>query len=545
MFKYNIFIDFRVRRAYRGTRQGGNHGLWEDAMAYSSEIRRLTKKWESQSGWPKRLDWLKLSGLRGWNGQQFKVNYPIMALVGENGSGKSTVIQCAAAVYRSTAPKHFLKGRGFASDYFPNTTWDPVKGVEITYSVKEKEQQFQDTIKRLAKWRGNKKRRERPVINIDLSRIQPVPARTGYSRIAKLPHKEVSAIAFDKERLGRFSQIMNRDYQVTKMALTNIDNHRTVPVVGYRGTQYSGFHMGAGETVMAEFLQQDWPKTSLVLIDEMETSLHPRAQRRLIRDLAERCRELDLQIILTTHSPFILQELPPQARAYIMETDQGREIIYGASTKFEMTKMDDVPQYQCDVYVEDRRSQTMLTEILVHHAPPEIVLSCLVTTCGAASVGQALGIMVDQQRFHRPTCVFLDGDQPLSIGCLSLPGDDAPERVVFSQLKTNDWFEVYRRLGRPHPAVVDSCSQAMLLQNEHEWVDNAAIKLTLGGDILWQALCAEWAEKCASKEDAKKIVQAVEDCIGDIPLTTPKLPIAMRASTTPTDAIGNWLLFEQ
>ncbi|MBX5180963.1 ATP-binding protein [Rhizobium lentis] len=34
----------------------------------------------------------------------------------------------------------------------------------------------------------------------------------------------------------------------------------------------------------------DYPKYGLVLIDEVETSLHPRAQRRLMRDLTDSAR---------------------------------------------------------------------------------------------------------------------------------------------------------------------------------------------------------------------------------------------------------------
>src|SRR5665213_2547359 len=105
-------------------------------MPNSNEIRRLTAKWESGTGWPKRLEWIKIAGLRGWHGQQFKLPYPIMAVVGENGSGKSTVIQCAAAVYKSPIPKAFTKGRGFASDYFPNTAWDSIRNAEIGYSIR-------------------------------------------------------------------------------------------------------------------------------------------------------------------------------------------------------------------------------------------------------------------------------------------------------------------------------------------------------------------------------------------------------------------------
>jgi hypothetical protein len=139
---------------------------------------------------------------------------------------------------------------------------------------------------------------------------------------------------------------MGRQYDLAKMAATDADPDRAVAVLSENSTPYSGFHSGAGETTMAEFLQADLPKYGLILIDEIETSLHPRSQRRLIRDLAERCRERELQIILTTHSPYVLDELPLEARAYILKKTNGREIVYGVSPDFAMSKMDDQPHFE-------------------------------------------------------------------------------------------------------------------------------------------------------------------------------------------------------
>ena len=127
----------------------------------------------------------------------------------------------------------------------------------------------------------------RPVEYIDLSRVQPVSARAGYLRIAKTKHKEKSSAIFEPERLQRLSKVMGRSYDSAKMAFTDIDDKRAVPVVSVDGIEYSGFNSGGGETTMTEFLGADLPKYGLILIDEIESSLHPRAQRRLIRDLAE------------------------------------------------------------------------------------------------------------------------------------------------------------------------------------------------------------------------------------------------------------------
>ena len=490
----------------------------------SKEVRRLQARWETGSGWPKRLDWIEIDNIRGWHGQRFTLQFPIMAVVGENGAGKSTVLQAAASVYSTDPPKTKSKFR-FASDFFPDTPWDQVHGAEIRYSVREGDDQHQLTVRKPTnRWRGNPDRRIRNVEYIDLSRVQPVPARVGYTRLANPALHEAGSTLFEVDRLERLSSIMGRHYDLARMATTEGDPNRIVPVVSQQGRAYSGFHQGAGETTMTELLQRDLPKYSLVVIDEVESSLHPRAQRRLMRDLAERCRENELQVVLTTHSPYVLEELPLAARAYIMQTPTGdREIVYGVSPEFAMSKMDELPHYEIDLYVEDDRAARMLVEILAAH-DPDLALACQAVPYGAASVGQALGLMVDERRFPRKTCVFLDGDRGPSRGCLLLPGDDAPERVVFEALADRSWVGLDLRVGRDYPDVADACDRAMTAQDHHEWVHEAALRLVLGNDTLWQAMCAVWATECLASNEGKRITSAIRDMADAPPAGTITAP---------------------
>lgn len=296
------------------------------------------------------------------------------------------------------------------------------------------------------------------------------------------------------------------------MALTDADEKRQVSVLASDGNEFSGFHQGAGELTVAELLQVEPKKNSLLLIDEIETSLHPRAQRRLIRDLADLCREYELQIILTTHSPYILEELPPEARCYILTTGGKKEIISGVSPEFAMTKMDDESYPECDLYVEDEAAKVLIREILMAHSP-DISNRVQIIAFGAANVGQSLGQMVKQKRFVRPTLVFLDGDQPLSEGCIALPGGDAPERVVLDALKTAKWALLPLRTGREFPAIEDACARAMTIGDHHEWVMSAAKNLSIGGDVLWQIFCAAWASNCLSKMEAAKIIDPILEAL--------------------------------
>lgn len=476
-------------------------------MAISAEMRRLQNKWVTGAGWPKRLEWLEIDGVRGWTGQRIDFQFPIIAIVGENGSGKSTVIQASAAAYRST-PKD-----RYASDFFPDTPYEKIEGATIRFSYRQgPESQTKTVRKPTNRWRGNPERPERSVEYVDLRRIQPVGARIGYAQLLKSGVVEGPFQPFDEQRLARLSQIVGKKYASAGISTTDAGVDKPIPVLEIEGLRYSGFHQGAGEIAAAELLAADYPKHGLVLIDEVETSLHPRAQRRLMRDLARIAREQELQIILTTHSPYVLDELPPEARIYLMDGAEGKAAVVGVSPEFAMTRMDDEQHPECDLYVEDPRAAILVSEILVEK-DRDLLSRAKIIPYGAASVGLALGIMASQKRFPRPSLVFLDGDQEVAPGCIVLPGNDAPERVVFEGLQSKGWPDVAARIGRGTAETIDALNAAMALANHHDWITSCGDRLTIGGDILWQALASSWAKNCAAAPELDSVAQPVRDAL--------------------------------
>ena len=305
---------------------------------------------------------------------------------------------------------------------------------------------------------------------------------------------------------------MTRSYASGREAITDIGGgKRPVPVLSINGKDISAFHLGAGEFTMTELLQKlqtHVPRNSLILIDEVETSLHPRAQRKLMRDLADRSRVNEWQIILTTHSPYVLGELPPVARGYIMTTGGQKQVVFGVSPDYAMTKMDDEIHHECDVYVEDNRAKIMVQEALVAYAP-EFLDRIRITAFGTASVGQALGQMASTGRFNRPSVVFLDGDQADSVGCSILPGEDAPERVVFDSLRAKQWTLLDAKICRDFAELSDACNRAMTESDHHGWVHSVAKSMHIGSDTLWESMCGQWASNCLSKDDAEAICDPI------------------------------------
>jgi len=486
-------------------------------MSLSKEVRRLERSWQNQTSWPKRLDWVEIEGLRGWDGQRIRFPFPIVAIAGENGSGKSTIIQACAAVYQKQKSTGSVKQRGtkYASDFFPSTFWDSISNAVVRFGYTEGDEVRSGSIRKPSeRWKGNSERPIRPVEFFDLSRILPVSGRVGYAKIAKSRHTEAKAAFFDDSRLVRLSDILGNKYQRAKMATADIDPNRPIPVLERTEAAYSGYHQGQGETTIAELIQADLPKYSLVLIDEIESSLHPRAQRRLIRDLATVCRERELQIILTTHSPYVLDELPKEARLQIFEQNGTRQAMIGVSPEFALSKMDEEHHPECELYVEDDAAKTLLMEML-SQKNPDLASRLLVTPFGASSVGYQLGHMVHNKRFPRAVGVFLDGDCSDGEGCCVLPGEDAPERVVFEDLERMQWADLWTRLVRDVSVVSDACSASLSLSNHHDWTNEAAKKLMIGGNILWHAMCAEWVGNCLKDEDYQRIVSYIEDRLAE------------------------------
>lgn len=477
-------------------------------MPLSQEVRKLENIWNNGQ-FPKHLEYLELTNLRGWTGQRVEFKFPIVAIVGENGMGKSTIIQSAAAVYQPPAGDNGF----YASAFFPDTAWEELSGIEIKASVKEgNTSKIISVRKPTTRWRGIESRRERAVRFLDLKRILPIYSKTGYPRLAKRQYTEASAVPFDQSTLNRLSSIVGKQYSLAKQSTTNVDANRKIPVLQTNGGEYSGFHQGAGETTITELLTLDIPSNSIVLIDEVETSLHPRAQRRLIRDLAVISRLRHVQFILTTHSPYILDELPIFARIQILNDLGNKRVVHGVSSEFALSRMDEENHPEIDIYVEDS-SAKILVEAIIAHAELQLLSRVQVVPYGAANVGKSLGMMNFQGRFPKPTVVILDGDQDPSDGCIILPGDDAPERIIYDELNAIGFPQVAAILGRSHADLVDACQTAMTLPDHHEWNKSVADKIICGGSELWRALCRSWVENVYKPDSTNFVLTSIKDKI--------------------------------
>ena len=98
-------------------------------------------------------------------------------------------------------------------------------------------------------------------------------------------------------------------------------------VQGGESTGYSEFHMSSGERTIL-WLSKDISnlEDALVLIDEIETGLHPYTQQQLMLELQRLALRQRLQIVVASHSPVVLDSVPPEGRLFLDRDDKTMDV---------------------------------------------------------------------------------------------------------------------------------------------------------------------------------------------------------------------------
>ncbi len=463
-----------------------------------SEVNEIRSK-RLNSPWPKFLRSLTLNGLRGWTGQEIRFEFPICAIVGENGSGKSTVLKAAASAYANQKDSNAAFS---PSDFFFDTAWETVTNAEIGFKVVQGTEERTYTFRKPSeRWRlPTKKRPFREVVWQDISRVLPLDATAGYAAIAKRNSSEASAEALDATFSKYYSSILGRQYDRVRMAKSNMHPSKVVGVVEQSGIEYSQYHQGAGEDATLDLMRilQDVPPTSLVLIDEIEASLHPRAQRRLVHFLLWLTRTKQIQVILSTHSSFILEELPPEARVFLARGTEGVQIHYGVSPNYALSRIDDVDKPDLYLFTEDQEAVVITTEILRRKKVDLKRVRAM--PVGPADMVIALGKLASSSKLPVKALGVLDADQPESKGCVRLPGSLPPEQQVFSDIQFGAIEALAVRLDLPKDDVANAIANSMTKTDHHDWIAFAAAELHQSASYLWTTMSQVWVAQCCGTE---------------------------------------------
>ncbi len=478
------------------------------------EIQKLTEQF-SAGNWPRFIEKITISGLRSWNNKSIDFKFPVVAIVGENGAGKSTLLKAAACAYEGKSKQTTF----YPSDFFIETQWEKIQNVQIDYSIKYGENRFPLIYsKKTERWRANKDRLKNDVYILEISRTLPLDATAGYAKMAKLAAQEISRNEISEDYRERLSYILGKNYQNASFVTTEFDTKKEVGLLRREFGEISQYHQGAGEDTTLDLIRtlQDLPNYSLLIIDEVEASLHPKSQRRLIQFLLWFARQKKCQVILSTHSPYILQELPKEARVMIMSGTEGINIVTGITPEFAMSKMDDGDYPELDIIVEDNDTSVWLREILANlDDADEILPRVRISPVGPANVVQIMGKLGYENKLPYKSIAIVDGDKDATLGCLKMPGKEAPEHVVFEELKNIKWASLPERFGIGAGILYSILDEVILNPDHHAWTTIIGNKVRMSSKSVWEILCNEWCRNCLTAEYKMKLKEDIAEKLLD------------------------------
>lgn len=481
------------------------------------EIEQLFRQFDHGDGeWQKFIKSIKITNIHGWTGQEMQFKFPVVAVVGENGIGKSTFLKAAVCAYDNQAGKSF-----YPSKMFMSTQWDEpaLSGASIEYTVRLGNSSRNLKWKKTQDWgfapKGKKPKRN--TYFLDISRTLPLDATAGYAKIAMTANTEAgNSYALNEDNLRDLSFVLGQEYINARFTGTDINTTREVGLLTKNYGEISQFHQGAGEDTMLDLfkLLQEIPTQSLLVIDEVENSLHPQAQRRLVRYLLKLARTKKLQIILSTHSPFVLEELPLQARIMLVKLSDRKEIVYGVSSQYALSTIDEGEHPEVYVHLEDDEAITFFWEILKKDAAryDEYTKKISTKAVGSCSVVGTLNELAMQDKLPYKSISIVDGDKREEYPkCLSLPGTKAPERMVFEDLKALNWNRLDERFGIGAGTLFQYLNDATLLPDHHEWTTYVGNKIKKSKGSVWSIMAEEWCKQCLDSAVEEQFITKISN----------------------------------
>lgn len=281
---------------------------------FQSEIRQstITELLEkvSNRNYGKFLTRVNLKRVRGFRNKTVTFDFPVTALIGPNGGGKTTILGAAACAYKDIPPRQFFAKSGKLDDSMQN--W------EISYEVVDRQTNSRETQQRTASFqreRWNRDPLDREVLIFGVARTVPASERAELRKFASstFEFSDSDAQEIVPAAATAIGRILGKD--VSQYRHIRIDSKGRVSLLAGKltdNTEYSEFHFGAGESSVIRMVMkiEALEKNALVLIEEIENGLHPVATIRMVEYLIDVAERKSAQAIFTTHSNDALEPLP-------------------------------------------------------------------------------------------------------------------------------------------------------------------------------------------------------------------------------------------
>lgn len=454
-------------------------------------------------------------GFRCHSETTIRIQSPITALCGLNGTGKSTLLQLASAAYRHPNGQ----SRYYIRDFFINGTLDAhpaAPGATVVYEYARNPHRQTSAVHRnrlarvslqRSKWTGYRRQPKREVffagVSHSLPKVEERDLVTIFARTLALNGKD----ELPSELRASVGRILGTSYAAAHQNHVSANGKiRDLISVGRDGHSYSEINMGFGESRVHRLLTDlnKLPSQSLVLLEEPEISLHPSAQHELGKFLIDLCIRMRHQVFLTTHSEYLLRALPARSRIFLHKTPKGLTTIPGIGVGQATSLLANQQKKSLHVLVEDDVAAHIVSELLRRHVP------VFLKTVNITPIGSKQDVQTVLKCLHKlgvNACAVRDGDAGASPkdGLFKLWGTDAPEVEMVNSLAVRDMLA--SRFG---VSLEDFFAQAPEADH-HQWLKSLASGIPYNIEAFKQ-LCAETYLNGISEVERKSLVDLITAC---------------------------------
>ena len=365
-----------------------------------------------------KAEFIKLKRLK-----DLTIEFPeqgVVALMGENGIGKSTVLHALACVYK---PHEHLQVKkmdegSWWTDWFVPHTGNYWRGSSVRIF-------FADApggtvyCKEGDRWQPRKTyRRERYNRFVGLQSCMPhIEAESQRTRFEFVISELDLSAKKQLEMVEAAKGILNRNYKTIKRGSKGTGLRRFLVATVEQGkppaeSSYTSHYMGAGEYKVLKLIQEvlSAPEEGFLLIEEIEVSIHEAALRRLVKWLIEQAEKKKLQIVLSTHWPRIV-EFAEELSIRTLHATPEKVVCINGFRPMSLHRMsgNEADMRVVNIWVEDPLAKRIVQQVCTELGIlPNVVIFPFGAIDNAFSVGAVLEL---EDRDINKNLVVTDGDR--------------------------------------------------------------------------------------------------------------------------------------
>ena len=355
------------------------HTIWDNPQARNSLFGTILKS----------IDIQEVRGVTA----KLEFSWPVTAIAGTNGSGKTTILQLCSAAYVGQTGGRIYKIGDWVRNALGNETpafganssvlfsfWDDFPTVRIPYQ------------KERTRWGYPKK--GSPIRNVSflgITTFAPRIERKDRLHVFRSRLEVKDSSNFSQPLLESISTVLGVPYPSGAMHTVGLSKSEWIdrlPQVTRSDSVYSEPHMGAGEQKVIRLIQalEAIDQSSLILLEEPEITLHADAQRGLAWYLMSLARRKGHQIIVATHSSALFETLPIEGRILLARTKEGVSVVHRAPAIVAARALSNVAMTNKDlILVEDQAAHRFLQEILRRY-DKDLLRNCSIVAVGNSDV---------------------------------------------------------------------------------------------------------------------------------------------------------------